>query len=115
MIGYSDFHYYWVVFEIINGIFISILSAIDIYIFIRRKADNSPLVAWAVDSKGSSKNFSILISSALLFIVVFIVYSFGVVSSNNLIKSVAELLGSVSYLMVSYVITSWSKVFMRFI
>ena len=115
MLAYSDFHYYWVIFEVINGLVISIFGAVDITILFRHTMDNAPIVGWALDLKDSKNSFSILISAAVLFVAVFVVYLYGSVLGDTLIKEIAELFGTFSYLMVSYVIIEWSKIFMRFI
>lgn len=111
MVLYQDFHFYWVVFEVINGLVISILSAINIYVLYRHKEDKAPLVRWALNGKDSRNNFSVLLVASVLFIVVFMVYSFGSFFNSESIKIIAELLGTVTYLLVSYVIIGWSKVF----
>ena len=115
MIAYSNFHFYWVVFEIINGTLISILSGIDIFVLIKHRKDNAPLVSWALNIKESKNNFSLLISAACLFIVIFALYSYGSVSGSDLIKEAAELLGTITYLIASYVIFDWSRTFARFV
>ncbi len=115
MVLYDEFHYYWALFEVINGIVISLLAILDVYALSKHRKDKAPLVEWALSSKESKNNFSILLFSAVLFVVVFIVYSYGSVSSNYSVKMLADLIGTFTYLMVSYVIFKWSKVFMRFI
>ncbi len=115
MIVYSEFHYYWVIFEFINGVFISVLSGLDIYILFKRRFDKAPLVGWALNAKNSKNDFSLIVLSAFFFVILFVVYAYGSFSSNLLAKEIAELIGTVTYLMVSYVVFSWSKVFMRFI
>ncbi len=96
----------------INGLFISVLSAINIYVLYRHRQDRAPLVRWALNEKDSKNNFSVLLFASVLFIVVFVVYSFGSFFNSESIKIIAELLGTVTYLLVSYVIIGWSKVFM---
>ena len=108
---YEDFHFYWVLFEVINGLIISILSTINIYVLYKHRQDKAPIVRWALNEKDSKKNFSVLLFASILFVVVFVVYSFGSVMSNQYIKIVAELLGTVTYLLISYVIIGWSKSF----
>ena len=115
MVLYDEFHYYWALFEVINGIVISLLAILDVYALFKHRKDKAPLVEWALSSKESKNNFSILLFSAVLFVVVFVVYSYGSVSSNYSVKMLADLIGTFTYLMVSYVIFKWSKVFMRFI
>ena len=115
MVLYEDFHFYWVVFEVVNGLIISILSAINIYVLYKHRQDKTPLVRWALNEKDSKNNFSVLLSASILFIVVFVVYSFGSVTNSESIKMAAELLGTFTYLLVSYVIISWSKVFVGYL
>ena len=115
MVLYDEFHYYWALFEVINGIVISLLAILDVYALFKHRKDKAPLVEWALSSKESKNNFSILLFSAVLFVVVFVVYSYGSVSSNYSVKMLADLIGTLTYLMVSYVIFKWSRVFMRFI
>jgi ABC-type multidrug transport system fused ATPase/permease subunit len=115
MFLYSNFHEYWVIFEVINGLLISIFSAIDIYILYNRRDDGAPLVGWALNAKKSKNGFSILLLVAALFIVVFVIYAFGSISNNHIIRMIAELIGTATYLMLSYVVLTWSRVFMRFI
>ncbi|MCL4396981.1 hypothetical protein M1494_01375 [Candidatus Parvarchaeota archaeon] len=112
---YQDFHLYWVIFEVVNGLIISVLSGINIYVLYKHKRDKAPLVSWALNEKDSKNNFSILLFASILFIVVFTVYSVGSFTSSDYIKMAAELLGTVTYLLVSYVIVGWSKIFLRYI
>jgi uncharacterized membrane protein required for colicin V production len=112
MVLYEDFHFYWVIFEVINGFIVSVLSTINIYTLYKHGKDKAPLVRWALNEKNSKKNFSVLLFASLLFIVVFTVYSVGSFMSNDLIKMVAELLGTFTYLLVSYVIIGWSSSFL---
>jgi uncharacterized membrane protein required for colicin V production len=112
---YGDFHFYWTLFEVVNGLVISILSALDIYVLYKHKRDKSPLVRWTLNEKNSKNDFSVLLFASLLFIVVFIVYSLGSLVSSDSIKIAADLIGTVTYLMVSYVIIEWSRVFLGFI
>jgi hypothetical protein len=112
---YQDFHFYWVLFEVINGLLISILSAINIYVLYKHRRDNAPLVRWALNEKDSKNNFSVLLFASILFIVVFAVYSFGSFTNSYSIKIASELLGTFTYLLVSYVIIGWSKVFLGYL
>ena len=112
---YENFHFYWILFETINGLIVSILSAFDIYILYKHRSDKAPLVRWALNEKASKNNFSILLTASILFIVIFVVYSWGSVVNNTSIKIMAELIGTFTYLMVSYVIVNWSRIFLRFI
>lgn len=114
MISYSDFHYYWFVLEFLNGIVISFLSAADIFVLYRHRIDRAPLVEWALYGKESKNNFSILLAASLLFILVFIVYAYGSLYGNYYADMLSELMGTVTYLMVSYVLVRWSKIFLRF-
>lgn len=115
MFMYNNFHEYWVIFEVVNGLLISIFSAIDIYILYNRKNDSAPLVGWALNAKKSKNGFSILLLAAALFIVVFAIYAYGTVSNSDIIRMISELIGTVTYLMLSYVVLTWSRVFIRFI
>ncbi|MCL4376380.1 hypothetical protein M1558_02725 [Candidatus Parvarchaeota archaeon] len=111
MVLYEDFHFYWVIFEVINGFIISILSIANISVLYKHRQDKTPLVRWALNEKDSKKNFSVLLFASVLFVVVFAVYSFGSFMSNYFVKMAAELLGTFTYLLVSYVIIGWSKSF----
>ncbi len=115
MVLYTDFHYYWILFELVNGIIISILSALNIYAFFKHRKDNAPIVSWALNLKNSRRNFSILLFATVLFVIVFLFYFFGSLYNNDIIKMFAESLGTFTYLLISYVIISWSKLFLRFI
>ena len=112
---YADFHFYWVSFEIINGLVISILSAVNIYVLYKHRQDRAPLVRWALNEKDSKNNFSILLFASILFIIIFVVYSLGSVTGSESIKMSAELLGTFTYLLASYVIIRWSGAFLGYL
>ncbi|MEM0142575.1 MAG: hypothetical protein QXL94_01275 [Candidatus Parvarchaeum sp.] len=115
MVLYTAFHLYWSLFEVINGLAISVLSAMNIYVLYRHRRDKAPLVRLALNEKESKNNFSILLLASILFTVVFAVYSFGSITDDLIVKMSAELLGTFTYILVSYVIIRWSEVFLRYI
>ena len=115
MTFYYAFEAFWGIFELLNVIAVSFLSTILIYILSKHKNDRAPIFVWALDLKKSTKQIYLLITATLLFIAVFSMYLLGELLKIIYVIFAAQVIGLVSYLLVSYVIAIWFKEFLRFI
>ncbi len=115
VIPYLVFDHYWALFEAVNGLVIAVLSALDIYSLFKHRIDRAPLAQWALNLRSSKRDMNIILFASALFVLVFITYAFGSIYGEDIIKIAADLLGTVTYLMVSYVIVRWSRIFVRFL
>ena len=118
-ISYNDFHLGFLVFEALNGIFTSALAGLIIYAIIKNRRNNAPITAWSINVTKSTKSLNALILASFLFVFVFLIYYLGTVDANVLqmyaFKATAEVLGSITYIIVTLVVFSWFRLFRRFI
>lgn len=112
---YYSFESFWGVFELINVVVISIISLLLIYILRKHKKDRAPIFIWALNLKKSTNQIYLLITATLLFILVFSMYILGEIFKILYIIFAAQVIGLISYLLISYVIVLWFKSFLRFI
>ncbi len=111
---YDQFHFYWAIFEMINGIVASGFSTVAIYALIKHRRDNAPIRFWSLREGESKWEFSALIIASVIVIVLSAIFAYALYVSNDTLKIVAELMGSGDYLMVSIVTTMWALRFGRF-
>ncbi len=111
---YYAFEAFWGIFELVNVVAVSVISSLLIYILGKHRKDRAPIFAWALNLKKSTNQIYLLIIATFLFIVVFSMYIFGEMFNMLYIVFAAQILGLISYLLVSYVIALWLKAFMRF-
>jgi hypothetical protein len=112
---YYSFEAFWGIFELINVVVISIISLLLIYILRKHKKDRAPIFIWALNLKKSTNQIYLLITATLLFILVFSMYILGEIFKILYIIFAAQVIGLISYLLISYVIVLWFKSFLRFI
>lgn len=118
MFDYAEFKFWWLVFEVLNGLVVSALAGAMIYMLFKHRKDKSPIVAWSNDLKKSKRGMNYLIIAAFLFILMFLIYYLSKQDANaiqgEVLNVTSKLLGSAVYLLVSFVVFSWFKVFRRF-
>jgi len=112
---YYTFEAFWGIFELVNVVAVSFISLFLIYVLEKHKKDKAPIFLWALNLKKSTSQVYLLIIATLLFIAVFSMYVFGEIFKILGIVFAAQIIGLISYLLVSYVITTWVKTFLRFI
>jgi hypothetical protein len=112
---FYEFEAAWGIFELINVGLIAIISLILIYIFSKHRKDKAPLFVWAINLKKSRNQVEILLTATLISLFVFSLYVVGEFLSLLSIVIISQLIGIISYLMVSYVIIIWFKEFRRFV
>ncbi|MGC8533825.1 MAG: hypothetical protein ACP5MV_04345 [Candidatus Parvarchaeum sp.] len=112
---YYSFEAFWGMFEIVNVVAISIVSLLLIYILRKHRKDRAPIFIWALDLKKSTKQIYLLITATVLFISVFSMYLLGEIFKMLYLVFAAQVIGLISYLLISYVIVMWFKAFLRFI
>ena len=115
MIPYPVFEYYWELFETLNGIIIMIFSILDIYSLYKHKIDRAPLVQWALNLKSSKADIDMILIASVFFVITFLFYIYGSFYNDVTISMIADIFGTITYLLVSYVIVRWSRIFIRFI
>ncbi|MCL4372702.1 hypothetical protein M1384_01410 [Candidatus Parvarchaeota archaeon] len=112
---YYAFETFWGIFELVNVVAVSVISLLLIYILRKHKKDRAPIFVFALNLKKSTNQIYLLIIATLLFIAVFSMYILGEIFSILYVVFAAQIIGLVSYLLVSYVILLWFKAFLRFI
>ncbi len=115
MISYLLFEAIWGIFEMLNVSLVTIISIILIYMILKTKERRVLFFAWALDLKKSKRDMDILLAALILFVVVFSIFILGEALNETALVIIAQLLGLVTYLLVSYVVLRWAKIFMRFI
>jgi len=112
---YYAFEAFWGLFELANVVVVSIISLLLIYILRKHRKDRAPIFTFALNLKKSTNQIYLLIIATLLFIAVFSMYIFGEMFKMLYIVFAAQIMGLISYLLISYVIMLWFKSFLRFI
>ena len=112
---YYAFEAFWGIFEFVNVVAVSVISLLLIYILQKHKKDRAPIFIWALNLKKSTNQIYLLITATILFILVFSMYILGEVLKILYMVIAAQILGLVSYLLISYVIALWFKAFWRFV
>ncbi len=112
---FYEFESAWGIFELINVGLIAVISLLLIYILSKHRKDKAPLFVWAINLKKSRNQVEILLAATLISLFVFSLYVVGEFLSLLSIVIISQLIGIISYLMVSYVIIIWFKEFRRFI
>ncbi|MDP8012876.1 MAG: hypothetical protein RAK22_02115, partial [Nanoarchaeota archaeon] len=102
-----------------NGLVVSFFSVISVYVLFKHREDNAPMRMWGINLDRTRKQFILLIYAALLLIILFVPYILGFVwgdiNTDFLLRITAEVIGTVSYMLVSIVMIWWTRGFMRFL
>lgn len=112
---YYIFEAFWGIFELANVVGVSFISLLLIYILQKHKKDRAPVFIWALNLKKSTNQIYLLITATVLFILVFSMYLLGEILKMLYLVFAAQVIGLISYLLISYVIVMWFKAFLRFI
>ncbi len=112
---YYNFEAFWGIFELINVIIISIISAIIIYVLVSHKKDKAPIFVLALNLEKSNKQLYLLFIASILLIVFFSMFIFGELIDSVYYIILAQTIALFSYLIISYVIIMWFISFKRFI
>ena len=104
----------WGIFELLNVLVICITSILLVYIILKERESKVLFFAWALNLQKSKKDMDILLTALMLFVVVFSIFFFGELLNNLPLIIISQILGLVSYLLISYVILRWAKIFLRF-
>ncbi|MDP8012765.1 MAG: hypothetical protein RAK22_01545 [Nanoarchaeota archaeon] len=104
----------WGIFELLNVLVICIISILLVYIILKERESKVLFFAWALNLQKSKKDMDILLTALILFVVVFSIFFFGELLNNLPLIIISQILGLVSYLLISYVILRWAKIFLRF-
>ncbi len=111
---YIEFEAAWGIFETLNVALVTLFSIVLIYIILKKKESKVLFFAWALDLKKSKSDMDILLIAMALFIIVFSIFFFGELLNQLPLVILSQILGLISYILVSYVILRWAKVFLRF-
>ncbi len=116
---YVSWYFFWNLIEFINGLVVSFFSVIAVYVLFKHREDNAPMTMWGINLDRTRKQFILLIYAALLLIILFVPYILGFVwgdiNTDFLLRISAEVIGTVSYMLVSIVMIWWTRGFMRFL
>ncbi|MGC8516815.1 MAG: hypothetical protein ACP5MT_02895 [Candidatus Acidifodinimicrobium sp.] len=111
---YIAFEAVWGIFETLNVALVTLFSIVLVYIILKKKESKVLFFAWALDLKKSKSDMDILLIAIALFIVVFSIFFFGELLNELPLVILSQILGLISYILISYVILRWAKVFLRF-
>ena len=105
----------WGIFELLNVTLVTAFSLFLVYVILKKQENKVLFFAWALDLKKSKRDMEILFIAMVIFFVVFSIFFLGELLNELSFVITSQILGSISYILVSYVILRWVKVFLRFV
>ncbi len=105
----------WGIFELLNVALVTAFSLFLVYVILKKQENKVLFFAWALDLKKSKRDMEILFTAMVIFFVVFSIFFLGELLNELSFVITSQILGLISYILVSYVILRWVKVFLRFV
>ncbi|MBE5729450.1 hypothetical protein IG206_01470 [Candidatus Parvarchaeota archaeon] len=105
----------WGIFELLNVALVTAFSLFLVYVILKKQENKVLFFAWALDLKKSKRDMEILFIAMVIFFVVFSIFFLGELLNELSFVITSQILGLISYILVSYVILRWVKVFLRFV
>ncbi|MCW1294073.1 MAG: hypothetical protein OH316_02130 [Candidatus Parvarchaeota archaeon] len=112
---YHAFEAGWGIFELLNVGLVVLASLFAVYILLKRRKTRVLFFAWALDIKRSRKDMDLLLTATILFVLVFSIFTAGEMLNQLAYIIIAQIAGLMSYLLISYVIFRWLRLFLRFV
>ena len=103
------------IFELLNVALVTAFSLFLVYVILKKQENKVLFFAWALDLKKSKRDMEILFIAMVIFFVVFSIFFLGELLNELSFVITSQILGLISYILVSYVILRWVKVFLRFV
>ncbi len=112
---YIDFLFGWNMLEFLNGLVVSIFSAISMYVLYKHRQDNAPITMWLMNISKTKVQFTLLIIANVLLILSFVPFFLGELLMRYFLYMAAAAIGMVSYGIAGGVLVWWTRGFMRFL